>query len=138
MRTILVISVIGFVLMVASLQAAANRFVLNERHLAQVKTDPNQGRSAEVLSGGAKDQSQSQPRTTNKGSSNSDAKHDVQADDNANESYGNKPEQELNSMGQISKLQILEWRVFDFIRILDGNQLLLCMCVCIEPFMLFC
>lgn len=51
---------------------------------------------------------------------------------------GNKLEQELNSMGQISKLQILEGRVFDFIRILDGNQLLLCMCVCIEPFMLFC
>lgn len=88
MRTILVIGVIGFVLMVASLQAGANRFVLNERHLAQVKTDPNQGRSAEVLSGGAKDQSQSQPRTTNKGSSNSDAKHDVQADDDANESHG--------------------------------------------------
>ncbi|KAM5568706.1 hypothetical protein ABKV19_016306 [Rosa sericea] len=82
MRTILVICAIGFVLMVSSLQADAKRFVLNDRHLVQVKNEPT------LASGGAKDQSQSQPRTTNKGSSNSDAKYDDLADDDANETYG--------------------------------------------------
>ena len=69
--------------MLASLQADAKRFVLNDRHLAQVKNDPI------LSSDGAKDQSQTQPQTTNKGNSNSDAKHDdLKHDDDKNEIYG--------------------------------------------------
>lgn len=89
MRTILaVICVVSFVLTLASLQADAKRFVLNERHLNQVKNDPNLGRGPEVFaSGGGKAESQSQ--TTNKDSSNSQAKNDSHDNDDANETHGN-------------------------------------------------
>lgn len=87
MRTVLVICVVSFVLMLASLQADAKRFVLNERHLDQVKNDPNLGRSPEVFaSGGGKAESQSQ--TTNKVSSNSEAQNDNHDTDDANETHG--------------------------------------------------
>lgn len=88
MRTILIICLVSFVLILASLQADAKRFVLNERHLDQVKNDPKLDRSPEVLAtGGGKAESQSQ--TTNKGSSNSEAKNDNHDTDDANEIHGN-------------------------------------------------
>lgn len=78
MRTILLllICVVGFVLnllMLASLQADAKRFVSHERHLAQVKNDPNLG--AEHI---CNSESQSAP-TTNQGSSDA---RDSNSDDN--------------------------------------------------------
>lgn len=79
MRTILLllICVVGFVLMLAPLQADAKRFVSHERHLVQVKNDPNLG---------AEDNSKSQSApTTNQGSSNAPDNDDD--DDDTEESY---------------------------------------------------
>lgn len=79
MRTILLvlICVVGFALTLASLQADAKRFVWHERHLAQVKNDPNLG---------AEDNSKSQSApTTNQGSSNSPDNDDD--DDDTKERY---------------------------------------------------
>lgn len=86
MRTILLllICVVGFVLMLAPLQADAKRFVSHERHLVQVKNDPNLG---------AEDNSKTQSAsTTNQGSRNAPDNDDTEDDSPDDQRYyfGNK------------------------------------------------
>ncbi|KAK9928483.1 hypothetical protein M0R45_025616 [Rubus argutus] len=94
MRTILLvlICVVGFAFTLASLQEDAKRFIWHERHLAQVKNDPNLG---------AEDNSKSQSApTTNPGSSNSPDNDDDTSPDDHRYYDGNKDGYRAHTMSK--------------------------------------